>query len=280
MKIFVSGGTGFIGSHFINSAISAGHKLVCLRRPKSRPRIKLNRNPNWVKGTLDDDFSKSMTGCDALVHMAACGVSPQEASKEDLNKVNVIESYKLIQSAISTGINKFLIIGTSDEFGNSGDRFNFLSPDAPLEPITGYAISKAKLFQLLKPLTAKERLILIYARIFSAYGMGQHEKNLWPSMKKAALSGEDYLLTPGEQIRSFIPVAKAVEKLVELLNFSEVKPGILSQKNISSDSYQTVREFSEHFWNKWNAKGKLHFGAKPYRNNEIMRCVPMIKDSE
>jgi len=87
-------------------------------------------------------------------------------------------------------------------------------------------------------------------------------------------------LTPGEQIRSFIPVAKAVEKLVELLNFSEVKPGILSQKNISSDSYQTVREFSEHFWNKWNAKGKLHFGAKPYRNNEIMRCVPMIKDSE
>ena len=280
MKIFVSGGTGFIGSYFINSAISAGHKLVCLRRPKSHPRIKLNREPDWVKGTLGDDLSRSMIGCDALVHMAACGVSPQKASKEDLIKVNVIESYKLIQLAISKGINKFLIIGTSDEFGNSGDRFNFLSSDAPLEPITGYAISKAKLFQLLKTLTAEKNLILIYSRIFSAYGIGQYEKNLWPSMKKAALSGKDYLLTPGEQIRSFIPVGEAVEKLVELLNFSKVKPGILSQKNISSNSYQTVREFSEYFWNKWNAKGKLHFGAKPYRNNEIMRCVPMIKDSE
>ena len=280
MKIFITGGTGFIGSYFINRAIFVGHKLVCLRRPESQTRIKLDSEPEWVKGTLGDDFSKSMVGCDALVHMAAYGVSPQKASKEDLIRINITESYKLIQSAESTGINKFLIIGTFDEYGKSALNFNLIPPEEPLKPTTSYGASKAELFKLLQAFAVKKKLTLIYARISNTFGIGQHEQNLWPSMRKAALSGKDYFLTESDQIRSFISVEETARKLVELLEFSKVKSDIPSIKNISSGSAQSVREFSEYFWNKWNAKGKLHFGAKPYRKNEIMRCVPMIKKAK
>ncbi len=42
MRLFVTGATGFIGSHFVNQALAAGHEVVALRRTEqSRPRIEL-----------------------------------------------------------------------------------------------------------------------------------------------------------------------------------------------------------------------------------------------
>ena len=47
---------------------------------------------------------------------------------------------------------------------------------------------------------------MFYGRIFSAYGDGQYENNLWPSLKRAANSGEDFKMTNAEEIRDFIHV--------------------------------------------------------------------------
>jgi Nucleoside-diphosphate-sugar epimerases len=55
MKIFLTGGTGFLGSHFINIAHNAGHQLVCIRRKGSQPKINLQKSPIWVEGDLKDD---------------------------------------------------------------------------------------------------------------------------------------------------------------------------------------------------------------------------------
>ena len=57
MKIFVTGGTGFIGSHFLKQALAIGHDLICLRRPGSRTRIPLKSEPTWLEGSLEDDLS-------------------------------------------------------------------------------------------------------------------------------------------------------------------------------------------------------------------------------
>ena len=58
MKIFLTGGTGFIGSHFINAMHRDGHKVVALRRKGSKPRIKLDQEPKWIEGSLDNEFKK------------------------------------------------------------------------------------------------------------------------------------------------------------------------------------------------------------------------------
>ena len=74
MKIFVTGATGFIGAHFVNSAHEAGYEVVALRRPDSRPRFELLREPCWVDGLLDDDIKMHFENCDVFVHLAAYGV--------------------------------------------------------------------------------------------------------------------------------------------------------------------------------------------------------------
>tara|TARA_B100000029_G_scaffold513116_1_gene611704 strand:- start:5660 stop:6502 length:843 start_codon:yes stop_codon:yes gene_type:complete len=278
MKIFVTGATGFIGSHFINKAAFGEHQLVCLRRPGSKPNIKVQNEPYWVEGTLEDDWTNELSDCDALVHLAAVGVSPQKATRLELLKINVVATYNLILAAINAGIKKYLISGSFAEYGQSGSKFEFIPTNAMLEPTTSYAASKAAFLQLLYALTVEEKLQVIYARIFSAFGKGQHKNNLWTSMHKAALEGSDFHLTAGEQERDFISVENTAELLVNALSFSNVIDGNLDVRNIGSGNAQTIREFAEYWWSEWGATGKLHFGSKPYRTNEIMRCIPMVEN--
>ena len=275
----MTGGTGFIGSHFINKAQEMGHKLICIRRPESQPRIILENEPVWVEGDLEDDWSHVLMECDALVHLAAIGVSPQRASRSELFRWNVQASYNLLISAQEAGINDFLIVGSYAEYGPSGHKFDFIPIDAMLEPTTSYAASKASLLQLLYALTCEENLKVIYARIFSAFGEGQYSENLWPSMQKSALEGCDFHMTLGEQIRDFIPVEDVAKQLVNALLFSNVSYGHIDVRNIGTGNPKTLREFAEYWWEKWGATGQLYFGAKPYRDNEIMRFAPEVKET-
>jgi UDP-glucose 4-epimerase len=276
MKIFITGGTGFIGSHFIDQALNEGHILTCFRRKGSRPRIVLKHEPIWLEGDLADDWIDDIQGCDVLVHLAAAGVSPQKVTRSELFKLNVQSSYNLLLSARKVGIKNFLIIGSYAEYGQSGSKFNYIPTDAMLEPTTSYAASKAAFLQLLYALTYEEGLKVIYARIFSAFGEGQYGENFWPSLQKAALGGHDFHMTLGEQVRDFISVEDVAEQLVNALSFSNVSYGHVDVRNIGTGNPQTIREFAEFWWEKWGAIGKLHFGSKPYRKNEVMRFVPKI----
>ena len=81
-------------------------------------------------------------------------------------------------------------------------------------------------------------------------------------------------MTKGEQIRDFVPVSAVAKKFVDALSFTDVRPGQPKISNVGSGNPQTILNFSEFWWKKWKAKGKLLPGALPYRANEVMRFVP------
>jgi nucleoside-diphosphate-sugar epimerase len=83
MKLFVTGGTGFVGSHFLRLAMEAGHEVVAQRRPGSKSRLKLSREPQWVDRLMDEDFSAELAGCDAVVHLAAHTPNPPYAPLDE-----------------------------------------------------------------------------------------------------------------------------------------------------------------------------------------------------
>ena len=109
MKLFVTGGTGFVGSHFINASIQAGHEIVALRRPQSVSRIPLNKEPLWIEGNLDNEFKKELKGCDALVHLAAHSPNPPYDALDQCLYWNLTASLNLLHQAHDVGIKKFLI---------------------------------------------------------------------------------------------------------------------------------------------------------------------------
>lgn len=275
MNIFVTGGTGFIGSHFVNAANKAGHAVFALKRQSSEPVVAVDDNIKWIIGSLEHIDYKIFDRIDVLVHLASYGVSPKPADWDNCIMVNCYQSSNLIQMAYRHGVRKFLITGTFAEYGYSGYKYDFIPPDAPLDPIGPYPTSKVMYYKLLRGYYNQHTdNHIFYGRLFSVFGDGQFEDNFFPQLKNAALAGKDFKMTQGEQIRDFIEVSEVCNKLIAAINNMESK-GFIT-KNIASGDPTTLINFAQNRWKKWNAKGNLLVGALPYRENEVMRYVPEL----
>jgi nucleoside-diphosphate-sugar epimerase len=271
MKILVTGATGFIGSHFINHAHLAGHEIIALRRSvESYPRVPLDSHPVWLDKSMTEITTEDIVGCDALVHLAAVGITPQPASWKTCYQFNVLDSLDLINKAIDAGIGRFVIIGTYAEYGEAGLRYDKIPPSASLEPTDIYAASKASASMALCSLARVRKVHLSYLRLFSVFGEGQFEGNFWPQLKRAALAGEDFPMTKGDQIRDFIEVGEVADKILKILSQTN---GILV-KNIASGVPVSLLDFASAWWEIFQAKGRLMPGALESRPGEIARYIP------
>lgn len=276
MKLFVTGGTGFVGSHILRFALSRDHVVTALRREHSRPRIALPVQPDWLQADMDSICPEDMKGHDALIHLASAGVSPKKASWDEMIHWNVSSTMRLVQMAHAAGVKRMVVAGTFAEYGRAADRFDPIPADAPLLPTYGYASTKAAAFLLLHAYAIEHNLELVYLRIFSAYGEGQFEGNFWPALKAAAEAGADFEMTLGEQVRDYVPVETVAEQFVAAAESHAVAPGQPVVRNVGTGHPVSMQEFARYWWTHWKAKGLLRVGALPYRPNEVMRFVPEI----
>ena len=277
MKLFVTGGTGFIGSHFLNQAAASGYDIVALRRsPNSNSRISLSKKPQWLDQTMDKVSVRDLKGSDVLVHLAAHTSNVPYDTLEKCLYWNVNVAIQLVRRAYEAGIRHVIVAGSCFEYGTSALRYERIPVTAPLEPTLSYPASKAAASIALSQLAIELKIKLSIHRIFQVYGEGEAENRLWPSLRRVALVGEDFEMTLGEQVRDFIPVEQVAKSLLDHIGNSDLKEGIPMIKNLGTGKPTTVAEFSSYWWKHWKAKGKLKIGALPYRENEVMRYVPEI----
>lgn len=273
MKIFLTGGTGFVGSHFLQQASAQGHEVVALRRPGSQPRIKLNKQPVWLEGPLDGDYRAKLEGVDVFVHLASHTPNPPYDPLDQCLYWNVFASLKLARQAAEQGVKRFLVAGSCFEYGRSADRVGDLDVDAPLEPTLSYPTSKAAASVAFMGFARELNLHLKLLRIFQVYGTGEPVGRLWPSLRDAALTGRDFPMSAGEQVRDFIQVEEVARQFVRALDFSGSEPGLPFVGHVATYRPQTLLAFAQHWWRHWEGTGKLIVGAVPYRHNEIMRIT-------
>lgn len=277
MRIFLTGATGFIGSHFIAAALDAGHEVVALRRSSSTfSVIPLPSQPYWVEGSLGMLRVSDFRDCRVIVHLASTGVSPKQATWQELVDINVAGSAHLVATAYAAGVSRLVVAGTCHEYGASAARYDFIPPYAPLEPVNLYGSSKAASCQLLLAFSRVYELELFYGRIFSAYGEGQYESCFWPSLRKAALSNQDFPMTDGSQVRDFVPVESVVLELLNACQRSDLQPGKPCTENIGSGYPLSLMAFAKQEWRRFNASGQILPGVLPDRPNEIQRLVPLL----
>jgi nucleoside-diphosphate-sugar epimerase len=278
MKIFVTGGTGFVGSHFLQQALAQGHEVVALRRSGSRPRIELSKQPVWLDGPLDGDFHAALADVDVLVHLASHTPNPPYDPLDKCLYWNVYAPLRLARQAVVQGVKKFVIAGSCFEYGRSADRVGDLAVDTPLEPTLSYPTSKAAASMAFLGLARELNLHLKLLRIFQVYGEGEPAGRLWPSLRNAAQSGQDFPMSGGEQVRDFIHVEEVARQFVEALDFSDSVPGQPFLGHVATGRPQTLLAFAQHWWRHWGGIGKLIVGAVPYRHNEIMRITSSQAD--
>ena len=276
MKIFITGANGFIGSHVVRHALLLGHEVYALRRSKKPAKIDLPMEPLWINGTLESDFKSILDECDTLIHLAAYGVNPIHNLWEDACRWNINATLKLLRQGKDSGIKRFIIAGSCSEYGKSAERFDYVPTEAPLEPVNAYGASKAAASIASMAFARENKIELAILRLFHIYGDGENSDRFWPSLKKAALTGEDFLMTNGDQIRDFTPVDFAAKKFLEFATKKKINKGDPVIYNIGKGKPSSLKDFAKEQWDRFDAKGRLLIGEVPYRNDEIMRYVPFI----
>lgn len=276
MKIFLTGGTGFIGSHFLFQALQQGHKIKALKRaPNSMPKIQLDTQPEWLEKNMEEVEVEDLKNCEVLVHLAAHSANVPYDTLGNCIKYNVLEPLTLFKKAKDAGIKKFVIAGTCFEYGTAGERYDYIPTHAPLEPTNTYSTSKAMASLAFQQFAIDTNVDLSIHRIFQVYGEGENLLRLWPSLKKAALSGEDFPMTKGEQIRDFISAPEVASHFLKSCSV-ENSIGDKGVFNVGTGKPQSIFEFSNYWWKKWGAKGELLVDSIPYREGEVMRYVPEV----
>ena len=275
MNIFLTGGTGFIGSNFIKLALSKAHNLRAIKRSKkSDTKIFLKDNPLWIIKDFSDIEINDFENSEVLIHMAAHSANTPYDTLQNCINFNVSNTIMLFNLAYEAGIRKFVITGTCFEYGKKGEEYEFIPPDAALFPTQTYPTSKAIASIALIQWALEKNVTLKILRLFQIYGDGELKSRLWPTLKNKALKGENLKMTYGEQIRDFCRVDQVSRIILEeTLNLNEKR---ISIKNIGSGNPKKLKDFVFEAWEKLNAKGKIELGAIPYREKEVMRYVPEL----
>ncbi len=158
MKAFVTGGTGFIGSHLVDHLIKdEGYSEVrCLVR----------NNEKWlsgkqftkVKGDLDDlaVLKKGVDGVDVIFHLAGMVKAPTYA---ELEHANVEATENLVRTAQKAGVHKMVVLSSLAAAGPSGDQPR--TEDEPMDPVSSYGRSKKKMEQKIHSIAGNDDSITI-----------------------------------------------------------------------------------------------------------------------
>lgn len=276
-RVLITGGSGFIATYVASLFVQNGYEVMLQTRGNGvRNDLINNKLVKMLSCSIFALATEDLDSVDSIIHLASAGVSPQKASWNELEEVNVRGVLSMCQLALKHKA-KLVVAGSYAEYGKSGLKYDFIPVDAPLEPTFPYATSKAAGCNLALGFAKSEGLALAYLRIFNAFGKGQHKSNLWPSLVAAALAGRDFDMTPGEQVRDFVPVENVADQFFDVIDNSKLKPGSPYLINVASGNPQTIKEFSQHQWHKFSTGGRLNIGSIPYRPQEVMRYVPSME---
>ncbi|MBN1577639.1 MAG: NAD-dependent epimerase/dehydratase family protein [Chitinispirillaceae bacterium] len=118
MKIFITGSTGFIGSHFIKQIAGKGHKLVCLVRETSNLETLNKYKCTLVYGdvTDKDSVNRGMKGCDCAVNLAGI-YSLWERDSSIYYKVNVLGTRYVMEASLENNLEKVVHVSTVAIYG-------------------------------------------------------------------------------------------------------------------------------------------------------------------
>ena len=224
MKIFLTGGAGYIGSVTTELLLDQGHEVVVFDNLERGHRAAVDRRAKLVIGDLreKDDVLKAMKSAkpDAVMHFAAyalVGESMQDPLMYFRN--NTVGGVNLAEAMAGAGVKRIIFSSTCASYGYP-DRVP-MTEDLPQRPVNPYGESKLQFEKIL--LWCQERIGFepVFLRYFNACGatekFGEHhdpETHLIPNVLRVALGqmdkvnifGDDYETPDGTCIRDYIHI--------------------------------------------------------------------------
>jgi UDP-glucose 4-epimerase len=241
VKILVTGGAGYIGSHTAFRLIEAGHSVVVLDNLYSGSESAIHEKALFVRGNISDSDLVSKTirenSIQAVMHFAA-HVEVPESVADPLKYYgnNTVGSQILIRTAYECGIRKFIFSSTAAIYGNT--QTSLVTEDAVIAPLNPYGLSKWMTEQILRDLSAVTDFKYVALRYFNVAGarvdgrIGQSTPRATHLIKTAVeaatgkrpkmfIYGTDYPTPDGTGVRDYIYVEDLATAHILALNYLE-----------------------------------------------------------
>lgn len=264
MKVLVTGGTGYIGRHFVREMVRRGHDVTVFSRSGKRAvELEWGNDVRHLHGDINhpDCISKSLLrGYDVLAHLAWPGLNNfrELAHFEQYAPA----SYLFIQHLVQNGCNRVVATGTCLEYGLQQ---GCLEETLNTSPVVAYALGKDNLRRGLELLRTVTPFHLSWARLFYMHGFGQNPRSLLAQLDQAIDRGDDaFDMSGGEQLRDYLPVVEVARSLAVVAE-STSHNGIV---NICSGSPVSVRSIVEQHIEQRQASIRLNLGHYPYPDYE------------
>ena len=225
MKILVTGGAGYIGSHVVMLLCERGHDVVVLDDLSLGNKDAIDKRASFIEGTIlnNEDLSKSLSGVDVVIHLAAYK-SAGESMKNPLKytKNNIDGSISLLRSMVEHNVKNIIFSSTAAVYGVP--EYLPLDEKHPLKPINHYGYTKLQTEKTIDLYSKEKQIRYINLRYFNAAGydsqgrityIEKNPANLIPSVMEVAsrirdklfVYGNDFNTNDGTGVRDYVHVS-------------------------------------------------------------------------
>lgn len=230
-KIFITGATGFIGSHLCEMSVKKGFKVVGFDRYNS------NNSAGWLKNSKYlnhmelilgdirdyDSVHKSMKGCSKIFHLAALiGIPYSYVSPLAYVKTNVEGTYNVLEAAKNLNLKDVIITSTSEVYGSA--KYLPINEKHPLNAQSPYAASKISADQLSLSYYKSFNLPVKIIRPFNTYGPRQSSRAVIPRIILQSLNKKNKKIILGNlsPTRDFNYVEDTCEAYFDVLKCNKL----------------------------------------------------------
>lgn len=276
MKVLITGGAGFIGSHLVSYLVSQGNEVVVLdnllRGNKIEPSI--FEQITFVEGDVKDAalVNELSKGCQHIYHLAAIlGVDIVADNPVETMDTEVIGTRNVVNAALKNNVKKVIYASTSGVYGHTAIEKS-VDEDLMIDPRTSYAMAKRYNEIYLKAVYEEKGLESISLRFFNVYGARQDQRMVIPRFFEQAKNNEPItVFGTGKQTRDFTNVnetVKAAVLLAEKSRGSEIY-------NIANETEMTIYELAHFIKDITGSSSEIHLVESPKKryDYEVERRV-------
>ena len=281
MKILITGGAGFIGSHLCDALLEKGHLVICVDNLltgdiKNIKHNLMNKRFEFIKHDIVKPLKLSEK-LDIVLNFAS-PASPVDYMNYPLETLDVGSTgVKNMLELAKKKKAKFLLASTSEVYGDpkiSPQSEDYLGNVNPIGPRSVY--DEAKRFaEAITTAYQREKLVDVrIARIFNTYGprMQLDDGRVVPNFIKQALTGQSITVYgDGRQTRSFCYVADLVEGIYKLM-YTKVSGPV----NLGNPKELKISDFASLIIKLTNSRSKIVHKPLP-QDDPKQRCPDITK---
>lgn len=246
MRILITGGSGFIGSH-LTQHFQGVAEIVILDNLRSGYRHNLEGLAHtFIEGCVTDRavVDRAMQAVDYVFHLAAMISVPESMTHpHECAQINVIGLLNILESASTAGVKKMILASSAAIYGDNPTvpKIESMLP----EPKSPYAITKLDGEYYLELYRREGKLDTASLRFFNVFGPRQDPKSAYaaaiPIFMQKAFAGEDLtIFGDGEQTRDFVYVKDIAAALAHVA----LRPDLNGSYNVGYGNSMTVNRLA------------------------------------